>query len=54
MIHTSMHELMLGMFVGGIVLAAPPLLIGLAIGIYMLQQARRERDQQDQREPSGE
>jgi hypothetical protein len=45
MVHTSMHDLMLGMFVGGVVLAAPPLLIGLAVGLYMLQQRRRENRQ---------
>ena len=54
MVHTSMHELMLGMFLGGVVLAAPPVLIGVAIGVYMFQQRRREQEQQNLRDQSGE
>jgi hypothetical protein len=45
MVHTSMHDLMLGMFLGGVLLATPPVLIGVAIGMYMLQQRRRESRQ---------
>jgi hypothetical protein len=40
---TSMHDLMLGMFLGGMLLAAPPLLIGLALGAHILHQHRREK-----------
>jgi hypothetical protein len=43
--HTSMHDLMLGMFLGGMLLAAPPILVGLAIGGYVLHRRRLERDQ---------
>jgi hypothetical protein len=49
-----MHELMLGMFLGGVVLALPPLLIGLAIGVHMLQQSRREQSKQSPHDRSGE
>lgn len=54
MVHTSMHDLMLGMFLGGVLLAAPPVLLGLAIGVYMLQQRRREQEQENLRDQSGE
>ena len=42
MIHTGMHELMLGMLLGGALLAAPPVMVGIAITIYLLRQRRRE------------
>jgi hypothetical protein len=38
-----MHELMLGMFLGGALLAAPPVLLGIAITIYLMRQRRREQ-----------
>jgi hypothetical protein len=34
------HRLMMGMFLGGIVMMAPPVLLGLGIGIYVLRQQR--------------
>ena len=49
MVHTGMHELMFGMFVGGIVLAAPPVLLGVGVALYLVQQRRRE-----QREEAGD
>ncbi len=52
--HTSMHDLMLGMFVGGVVLALPPVLIGVAIGVYMLQQRRREQNKETLHDRSGD
>jgi hypothetical protein len=56
MIHetTGMHELMLGMFLGGMLLAAPPLLIGFGIGAYILQQRRRERSQSNANDSAAE
>jgi hypothetical protein len=49
-----MHDLMLGMFVGGVVLALPPVLIGLAFGAYLLQQRRREQNQESLHDRPGE
>ena len=54
MVHTSMHDLMLGMFLGGVLLAAPPVLLGVAIGVYLWQQRRREQIEQSLRDQSGE
>jgi hypothetical protein len=51
---TSMHDLMLGMFLGGMLLAAPPILIGIAIGAYLLHQRRREQAQTNTPDPAGE
>lgn len=43
MVHTGMHELMFGMFVGGMLLAATPVLVGIGVTVYLLQQRRLER-----------
>ena len=51
---TSMHDLMLGMFLGGMLLAAPPILIGIAIGAYLLHQRRREQAQSNVSDSAGE
>ena len=45
MTHTSMESLMLGMFLGGMLLAATPILLGLALGAYLLHQRRIARKQ---------
>jgi hypothetical protein len=34
------HRLMMGMFLGGMVMMAPPVLLGIGIGIYVLRQQR--------------
>jgi hypothetical protein len=47
MIHTGMHELMFGMFVGGMLLAATPVLLGIGVTVYLLQQRRLERRNED-------
>jgi len=44
MIHTGMHELMFGMFVGGMLLAATPVLLGIGVTLYLLQQRRLEKN----------
>ena len=50
MVHTGMHELMFGMFWGGMLLAATPVLLGVGVTVYLLQQRRLERS----KEQSGE
>jgi hypothetical protein len=40
--HTDMHNLMLGMFWGGMLLAAPPLLVGAALAVMIWR--RRDPD----------
>ena len=44
MVHTGMHELMFGMFVGGMLLAATPVLLGIGVTLYLLQQRRLEKN----------
>lgn len=39
-----MHELMLGMFWGGLVMAVPPILVGAAIVVLLVQQGRASRE----------
>jgi hypothetical protein len=34
------HSLMLGMFVGGVVMMAPPVILGIGIAMYVLRQRR--------------
>jgi hypothetical protein len=34
------HRIMMGMFIGGVVMMAPPLLLGIGIGVYLLRQRR--------------
>ncbi len=51
---TSMHDLMLGMFLGGMLLAAPPILIGIAIAVYLWQQRRREQSQSNATDSASE
>ena len=43
MVHTGMHELMYGMFVGGMLLAATPVLVGIGVTLYLLKQRRLEK-----------
>lgn len=38
-----MHDLMVGMFWGGLVMALPPVILGIVIGVYVLRHLRRER-----------
>jgi hypothetical protein len=47
MVHTGMHELMFGMFLGGMLLAAPPVLLGVGVTVYVLRQRRHERSNQE-------
>jgi hypothetical protein len=35
------HRLMMGMFIGGVVMMAPPVLLGIGLGVYLLRQHRR-------------
>jgi hypothetical protein len=46
--HTGMHELMSGMFWGGMIMAATPVILGVVVAWYLLQQRLREL-QQDER-----
>lgn len=39
-----MHALMEGMFWGGLLMATPPILVGLAIVRLLVQQGRAERE----------
>lgn len=32
---------MMGMFIGGVVMMAPPVLLGIGLGVYLLRQHRR-------------
>ena len=50
--HTSMHDLMLGMFLGGVVLAAPPLLVGAALAVLIWR--NRHADKKTPTDVSGE
>jgi hypothetical protein len=34
------HRIMMGMFLGGVVMMAPPVLLGIGIGIFVLRQQR--------------
>jgi len=43
--HTGMHELMLGMFLGGMLLAAPPVLLGIGLAIYMWRRRTNEKEE---------
>ena len=54
MVHTSMQDLMLGMFWGGVLLALPPVMIGLGLAAYLLQQRRREQSQESLHDRPGE
>lgn len=38
------HDLMYGMFMAGIVLSAPPLLLGLIVGMLVLRNRRAGRE----------
>ena len=38
-----MHGLMQGMFWGGLVMALPPVLLGLGIAVYILRERRAAR-----------
>ena len=45
--HTGMHELMVGMFYGGMLLAATPVLIGVGVTWYLLQQRRLDKQEEE-------
>ena len=45
-----MHELMVGMFWGGLFMAVPPILVGAAIVMLLVQQGRLHR-QMDRSDP---
>ena len=47
MVHTGMNELMYGMFLGGMLMAATPVLVGVGITLYLLQQRRIERSNEE-------
>lgn len=34
------HTLMMGMFVGGVVMMAPPVALGIGVAVYVLRQRR--------------
>jgi hypothetical protein len=34
------HGLMLGMFLGGVVMMTPPVLLGIGVGVYVWRQRR--------------
>ena len=53
MVHTGMHELMFGMFIGGMLLAATPVLVGLGITWYLLQQRKLEKSEEQSRNAHG-
>jgi hypothetical protein len=38
-----MHDLMVGMFWGGLVMALPPVILGIVIGVLVLRHMRNER-----------
>jgi hypothetical protein len=35
------HRLMMGMFIGGVVMMVPPVLVGIGLGVYLLRQHQR-------------
>lgn len=45
MTHTGMHELMLGMFWGGMLLAAPPVLLGIGLVVYLWRRRTNEKEE---------
>jgi len=51
--HTGMHELMVGMFYGGMLLAATPVLLGLGVTWYLLQQRKAEKSEQNSGDTHG-
>lgn len=34
------HSLMMGMFVGGVVMMAPPVMLGIGLAVYVLRRRR--------------
>jgi hypothetical protein len=49
-----MHELMLGMFWGGLLMALPPVAVGVAICVLLVRHERRTRTATEHREPGGD
>jgi hypothetical protein len=45
-----MHDLMVGMFWGGLVMAIPPILVGIAIVAFLLNEHRLERSSESTRQ----
>jgi hypothetical protein len=42
-----MHQLMVGMFWGGVVMAIPPILVGIAFVVLLVNQHRADRKSEE-------
>lgn len=47
------HTLMMGMFVGGVVMMAPPVILGIGVAVYVLRQHRAARVESVETRPDG-